>query len=224
MKKLLFLLLAFAALHPVISQESKYMPDAIQVSAARSFHGTGDLSGLSFDVSYEHSLNKRLDLSNGLTTTIHSGKDSNPVFTIILPNQPPQTFKAPDQSLLRYTTAGIQITSVLNFNIIALPKHKFRIGGGTVLRYESSSAPSGWGYSYNPLENPAPVYTFREYNNLHQLSIGYNLGLSYLFQLSSRHQMGFKVYFQNDTNGSVITHAGLVFGRFVQLTDRRKNF
>lgn len=216
MKKLLLLIQVFALWHPAFSQSRQHMPHALQLTAARSFHGTGDLSGMSFDVSYEYSFSRRLDLTNGLTTTIHAGKDNKTQFIISEPNQPDKIFETPDQSLLRYTTAGIQLTSVLNFNFIALPKHKIRLGCGPVLRYESSSTPKAWGYTFIPAENPLPEYTFNEYGGLHQLSVGYNLGLSYLFQISSHYQMGVKANFQNDTNGSVITNLGLVIGRYMQ--------
>jgi hypothetical protein len=215
MKKATLFLLAFAVLQAAFSQENH----ALQLSAGRSFHGTGDLPGLSLDVAYDHSFLKRLDLTTGLTTTIHSGKDRSPEFTFILPDQTTQTFKTPDRGMLRYTTAGVQLTSVLNYNFIARPRHKLRIGGGPVLRYESSSQPVGWGYTFNPNENELPVYTFGEFGNLHQLSVGYNLGFSYLFKISSRYQTGVRAWFQSDTNGSTITHLSLVFGRYLKFTD-----
>lgn len=219
MKKATLFLLACTALQAAFSQENH----ALQLSAGRSFHGTGDLPGLSLDVAYDHSFLKRLDLTTGLTTTIHSDKDRFPTITFILPDQTTQTLQAPDRGMLRYTTAGVQLTSVLNYNFIALPRHKLRLGGGPVLRYENSSQPIAWGYEFNPTKNEVPVYSFGEFGNLHQLSVGFNLGLSYIFKISHKYQAGVRAWFQNDTNGSVITHLSLVVGRYMRFSDREKN-
>lgn len=195
------------------TQPDQSIYNSLQFGAAHSTHGTGDLHGISFDLSYEHGLSKRLDWSNGFSTTIHSGKDEQVNTTFFPPGLPPQTVEAPGENLLRFTTAGFQWTSVLNFNLIVVPNHKLRLGGGTVLRYESSSQPVGYGYTIDPAVSPLPEYTFNEYGNLHQMSVGFNFGLSYLATIGSNTILGVKVNFQNDTNGSAITHLGLVLGR-----------
>ena len=57
--------------------------NSIQLSGGKSWHGTGDLTGIIVDVSYKHQLKKRIDLTSGIATTIHYGKDKG--FNFLLP-------------------------------------------------------------------------------------------------------------------------------------------
>lgn len=190
---------------------------ALQFTISQSTHGTGDLKGYSFDLSYDHSMKKRLDWTNGLTTTIHSGHDSGG-FTVTLPNQPPIVVNPETKRFLHYTTAGVQLTSVLNFNILALPRHKLRIGAGPVFRYETTSYPESWSYTLESSNEPIPIYTFSYQGNVNQFSIGYNFGLSYYAAITKKFQLGVKAFFQSDTNGAAITHLGMSIGRFIQFS------
>ena len=213
MKKTLgFLLLAFM-LNDAFAQSN----DALQFTISQSTHGTGDLKGFSFDLSYDHSLKRRFDWTNGLTTTIHSGHDRGE-YTIFFPNQPPIVVNPDSKSFLHYTTAGVQLTSILNFNILAFPRHKLRIGVGPIFRYESSSYPESWSYTLEATDEAVPVYTFNYQGDTNQFNIGYSFGLSYFAAITKKYQLGIKVFFQNDTDGASITHLGLSIGRFLQLS------
>ncbi|MCC6724222.1 MAG: hypothetical protein IT258_06890 [Saprospiraceae bacterium] len=215
-KTLAFLLLAFLA-----SSAFAQTKDALQLTVSRSSHGTGDLLGYSFDLSLDHPISRRFDWTNGLTTTIHSGKDDGVVFTFMLPNQPPVVISPNPRNYLHYTTTGVQITSVLNLNILALPRHKLRIGAGPIIRYESSSYPRSWSYTVNAdnTSNPdevRPIYTFDYPSKTDQLNVGFTFGLSYYAAITKKFQLGIKAFFQDDMDGAAITHLGLSVGRFLQ--------
>ncbi|GEM_PF-5346635 len=171
------------------------LPDALQVRASYSTHSSGDLQGFSLDLGIAHPFGRRFDMVNGITTTIHT--------------------QAP--SPLPTTTAGLQLTSVFNFNlnlVSRLPK-QVKIGAGPILRYESTSVPEVFGYT---LDNGTSTIFLSNINKLNTFAIGYNVGVGFISQLGTKHQLGFRLSFQSDTNVATITHAGLVLGRFVQFS------
>jgi putative salt-induced outer membrane protein YdiY len=116
--------------------------------------------------------------------------------------------------MLHYTTAGIQLNSMVNFSLISLPRHKFRIGGGTVLRYQSSSLPDVYGIYFNN-DPDDPTYRFNFYNQQNIFTIGYSFDISYIAKVSNKFQLGIKAQFQNDTNGDAITQLSLIVGRYL---------
>ena len=177
---------------------------SIQLSGGRSWHGTGDLKGIMFDVSYDHTIKKRIDFSNGLTTTIHYGKDDELIG--IFPNP------ASGENLLRFTTAGIQLTSLMNFAFLYSPDNQLKVGGGPILRFQSSSLPDIYAYYQDPNVFPAPFYVFNYRTKQNTFSIGYAFGVTYLTKISLKYEVGIKAFFQNDTNGDAITSISLILG------------
>jgi hypothetical protein len=175
------------------------MPNAVQISGGYSTHGTGDLLGFAVDFSYEHSLSNRFDLTNGITTTVHNDNSSP------LPG----------------LTVGVQLTSIFNtnLNLVSKSPKKIRIGAGAVLRYESTSLPVSYSTFTDPNISPDPIVIISNPNKLNTVAIGYNFGLSFLSQVSHKHQLGIRMSFQSDTNGSAITQVNLIFGRFVRLVE-----
>ncbi|MGE5106177.1 MAG: hypothetical protein ACM3H8_01420, partial [Sphingobacteriales bacterium] len=48
-------------------------------------------------------------------------------------------------------------------------------------------------------------------------SVGYSFGLSYLFKISNKYEIGVRALFQNDTNSDAITQISLSLGHFLSL-------
>ena len=184
-------------------------PPSIQFSLGKSWHGTGDLTGVAADILYEKNLSKRLFFSNGLTTTIHSGKDKG--FNSLLPGT------SPDNRLMRFTTAGLQLTSLLHYTLLSFPNQKFRIDGGGVLRFQSTSFPEQYNYVQNTNIYPEPFYVIYVPGKQNTFSAGYSFGLSYIVTVSSKYEVGIKALFQNDTNSDAITQISFIIGRFLNI-------
>ena len=180
---------------------------SVQLSCGKSWHGTGDLNGIIFDVSYDYNIKKRIDFSNGLTTTIHYGKDQE--LSGLSFNS------SPDEKLLRFTTAGIQLTSLMNFALLYSIDNQLKFGVGPILRFQSTSLPDIYSYYQDPNVFPEPFYVFNNYTKPNTFTIGYNFGITYLTKISLNYEIGIKAFFQNDTNGDAITSISLILGRFL---------
>jgi hypothetical protein len=89
------------------------------------------MDGIGAEVNYEHFLAKLVSISTGLATTIHYKKDNG------FNDQRPGS--TPDARLMRFTTAGLQINSLLNFSVLSLASHQIQVGGGPLLRFQSTS-------------------------------------------------------------------------------------
>ena len=184
----------------------KNFKDNINLYVGRSFHGTGDLSGIYFTAEYGHFINRKLEISGNITTTIHSGS-----FGLFL-NSPSESFDAS----FRYVTAGLQAGSKLGFAFLNHPKHILKVQGGAFARYQSSSLPNQYGVTFPPSVNyPEPVFTFRHREKQNIYTLGYVVDVSYTYITAMQWMVGAKAGFQNDTNGDVITYYGIVLGKIL---------
>ena len=179
--------------------------NSIQLSGGKSWHGTGDLTGIIVDVSYKHQLKKRIDLTSSIATTIHYGKDKG--FNFLLPGS------SPEERLINFTTAGIQLNSILNYSLIYSRDNQLKAGAGLVLRFQSSSRTGSYSYYQDPSIFPEPFYVFYNTEKQNIFAAGYTFGLSFLTKLSSNYEIGLKAFFQNDTNADAITYISLIIGR-----------
>ncbi len=200
---LLAALLATCAHAQQNTTSANLMPDAVQVSAGYSTHGTGDAKGVFLDFTWDNSLNRRFDWSNSLGATIHSGTIFQPIVL-------------PEKNSYYFTTAGLQWASMTHFNVLGMPEHKLRIGAGVVARYESSSQPKVVSLYDDPEIFPDPFFVINDAGVHQTLAVGYIAGVSYLAQLSPQWQAGLRASFQNDTNGAAILQLGVTLGRFIQ--------
>ncbi|MEP7231774.1 MAG: hypothetical protein ABI691_16040 [Ginsengibacter sp.] len=202
MKKIISLTLLLAIAGTSLAQKNS---NSLLISAGKSWHGTGDLNGIIAEVAYAHKFKKRLELSAGFTTTINYGKDRG--FNGFMANA------SPDERLLRFTAAGIQLTPVLNFAILYTPAFQIKIGAGPIARFQSSSFPQVYGYYQDTAYFPLPFYTFYDNGKQNTFTAGYTVGATINVCLSKNYETGLKTFFQNDTNGDVITSISLIIGK-----------
>ena len=202
MKKILLLTTCYLFSIALAAQETS---NSIQLSGGKSWHGTGDLTGIIVDVSYKHHLKKRIDLTSGIVTTIHYGKDK--AFNFLSPGS------SPEERLINFTTAGIQLNSIINYSLIYSRDNQLKAGAGLILRFQSSSRTGGYSYYQDPSIFPEPFYVFYNMEKQNIFTAGYTFGLSFLTKISSNYEIGLKAFFQNDTNGDAITYISLIIGR-----------
>ena len=202
MKKILLLTTCYLSSIALAAQETS---NSIQLSGGKSWHGTGDLNGIIVDVSYKHHLKKRIDLTSGIATTIHYGKDKG--FNSLLPGS------SPEERLINFTTAGVQLNSILNYSLFYSRDNQFKAGAGFVLRFQSSSRSGNYAYYQDPSIFPEPFYVFYITERQNIFAAGYTFGLSFLTKISSNYEIGLKAFFQNDTNADAITYISLIIGR-----------
>lgn len=202
-KNLPFVLFAVIFLSPGVTAQ-KNVKNNFHLYFGRSFHGSGDLSGICFTAEYGHFINKKLEISGNITSTMHWGS-----FGLFL-NSPNESFDAS----FRYGTAGLQAGSKLGFDFLNLPNHILKAQGGSFVRYQSSSLPDQYGVTFPPAINyPEPVFTFRHEEKQNIFTVGYVAELSYAYITNNQWMLGAKAGFQNDTNADVITYYGIVLGK-----------
>jgi len=207
MKKSLLLTTCYLFQIVLVAQETS---NSIQLSGGKSWHGTGDMNGIIVDVSYKHQLKKRIDLTSGIATTIHYKKDKG--FNYLSPGS------SPEERLLNFTTAGIQVNSILNYSFVHTRDNQLKAGAGILFRFQSSSGPHSYAYYQDPGIFPEPFYVFYNTEKQNIFAAGYTFGLSFLTRISSNYEIGLKALFQNDTNADAITYISLIIGRNLRRT------
>jgi hypothetical protein len=211
--KLTLTLLVFTLFFEMAAAQQEV--NSFQLSVGPSWHGTGDLRGFAVGVTYEHDYTKRFSLANGLTTTIHYGKDQ--AFNSLFPGI------SPEERLMRFTTAGIQLHSLAGLAILSTADHKLKVDAGVILRFQSTSYPAAYSYYQDSTVFPEPFYVIYDIGKQNTLSPGYTFGLSYLTKISMQYQLGIKAFFQNDTNADAITGVSLTIGRLLPRLRQRRD-
>jgi hypothetical protein len=197
------LLIPFLFLFPAICF-SQNEHNSLLLSGGKSWNGTGDFDGFVAEFAYSRKIKERIEFFNGLTTTIHYGKDRG--FSGLSGSLPPE-------ETLLFTTAGIQLTSVLNFALINSFDNQLKLGAGPIFRFQSTSLLEQYGYYQDPQYFPEPFYVIYKAGKQNTFSPGYTVGITFQTKVTLKYEAGIKAFFQNDTNGDVITYVSLIFGR-----------
>lgn len=203
MKTISLLLFLFSFI--VLSAQNILPQKQIQVFAGKSFHGTGDMKGISFNSEYQQYFKKRLSWSLGLGGTIHDG--SFPVFF----NDP--SGNETDGSI-RYTTAGVQVFSHVGYSILKTNEHMFQIRFGGLIRYQSSSYYDDVTVLY-PIATglPVPVNIFKNTTPQKTFAFGGSGQILYNYSLKNNITAGILAGIQTDTNGDAITQLSFIIGK-----------
>ncbi len=181
----------------------------VSINAGPSLHGTGDLGGFSLGLMHDYDFSRRLGISNGLTTTIHYGRDGS--YNYVSPGG------AGENRGLHFTTAGIQLNSVGQYHIVTKRDIKLSFYAGALLRFQSTSMPSMYGVSRNLAVYPEPFYVIYQNGKANTITPGYLTGFTLRARIAPKYFAGIRAGFQNDTNGDVITVASLLFERVFAL-------
>ncbi len=167
-------------------------------NAHYSFHGTGDLSGTKLEFGYEKKLGKRYGFYNNIGMTIHSGKES------FSSNNNVSQLNARYNNM-QFVTTGIQ-TSPTFYRYSK--RGDVKIGAGMVARFQTSSMPSTYSISTQPATQGIFLTSIREMEP-NSFSLGYLISVELHLISIKKKDLGFQLFFQNDTRGDVITGFGL---------------
>lgn len=177
----------------------------VQIFGGKSFHGTGDMKGISFNTEYQQYFKKKISWSLGLGGTIHDG--SFPVF-----------FTDPSgnniDGSIRYVTAGVQVFSHLGYSILKTNEHQFQIRFGGLIRYQSSSYYDDVTVLY-PIATglPVPVNIFQNSTPQKTFAFGGSGQILYNYTLKGNIVVGILTGIQTDTNGDTITQLSIIIGK-----------
>lgn len=174
------------------AQAPKYR--AFSGALSYATHGSGDMIGAAVEFGYEFGLSQRLSLYNNLGFTFHGQRG----YYISSPETAPY-----------FVTAGIQTTPTLLFAVINGKHQKLKIGGGGVARLQINGHPNAYGVRSSP---NGDIYIFRESEGV-RFNVGYRFGFEYVFLGRPKYDLGFRSFFQNDTNGDALLMLGLQFSR-----------
>jgi hypothetical protein len=161
----------------------------------KSYNGTGDMKGFDINVSKRKKINNTFDWYYGSSLTLHFRSSSS-----VINNG--------DPSPLKFQTFGIQGESGITFKLFEniIP---FHISTSPIVRFQSTTFPSEYSKPYLTLyDSPTNDYLKPIPNNL---SVGYKVQLELGLLKIRKSRIFFNSYFQNDTNGDVITGLGFVF-------------
>jgi hypothetical protein len=167
-------------------------------NAHYSFHGTGDLSGTYIEFGYEKKLGKRYGFYNNIGMSIHSRKE------FFSSNNNTSQLNA-RYNAMQYVTTAIQ-TSPTFYRYSK--RGDVKIGAGMVARYQTSSRPSRYSISPQPATQGIFTTSIREMNP-NSFSLGYKISVELHLLSIKKTDLGFQMFFQNDTKGDVITGFGL---------------
>ena len=167
-------------------------------NAHYSFHGTGDLTGTKLEFGYEKRFGKRYGFYNNIGMTIHSGKESFSSNSNVSPINA-------RYNTMQFVTTGIQ-TSPTFYRYSK--RGDVKIGAGMVARYQTSSQPSTYSISPQPAGQGTFTTSIREMQP-NSFSLGYLISVELHLLSIKKTDLGFQLFFQNDTRGDVITGFGL---------------
>jgi hypothetical protein len=168
-------------------------------------HGTGDMKGIVYGVSYRNYLSRRLSVAADLRSTINNSIE--PIFYA------GPAGRITDGSI-RFTTAGVQVGVNAGFSIIRSREHEFMVSLGGFGRYQSSNYPDIYSISYNQ-SNPlqGPTVSFDNRSPQKTFTAGYLVQTRYNYTFLNKFFAGPGLAFQNDTNGDVISEIIFFIGR-----------
>jgi hypothetical protein len=130
--------------------------------------------------------------------TIHSGKES------FSSNNNVSQLNA-RYNTMQYVTTGIQ-TSPTFYRYSK--RGDVKIGAGMVARFQTSSMPSTYSISPQPAGQGTFITSIREIQP-NSFSLGYLISVELHLISIKKTDLGFQLFFQNDTRGDVITGFGL---------------
>lgn len=130
--------------------------------------------------------------------TIHSGKES------FSSNNNASQLNA-RYNTMQFVTTGIQISPTF---YRYSKRGDVKIGAGMVARYQTSSKPSIYSFSPQPAVQGTSITSIREMEP-NSFSLGYLISVELHLISIKKKDLGFQLFFQNDTRGDVITGFGL---------------
>ncbi len=159
-----------------------------------SLNGTGDMKGFDINVAKRKSINKKFDWYYGSSLNLHFRGASH-------------TISGGNPPTLKFQTFGIQAESGITMKLFG-SKSPLKISTSPIIRFQSTTYPSIYQSSYDPISNAWRHTIIQSIPN--RLSLGYKVQLELGLIKMKKSSMSFSANFQNDTRGDVITGLGIV--------------
>lgn len=170
----------------------------LNFNAYYSFHGSGDLSGTLLEIGQERKIGKRYSFYTNLGVTIHSGQEIGSAG--VSPLRLNYAYNA-----LQSQTIGVQATPML---YRYSKRGDIKIGVGLAARYQMGSFNA---YGASSISGSAQ-YQYSIYEaQPNSFSLGYRINVGLILLENRKNKLGLEIFFQNDTEGDVITGLGLSF-------------
>ncbi|GLU51023.1 hypothetical protein [Dyadobacter frigoris] len=184
------------------SQLNKYA----SITGGFSKHGSGDMRGISENITFGKYFHKKLSWTTALGATIHDG--SYRITSIQADGN------VMDHSY-RYTAGGLQISGGIAYSFMRGKRNEFGIRASAILRYQSSSYFDKLIIIFDPKTTSLPYPATYIFNSTPQktYAVGGSPELFYNHSLGKSFFLGTTANFQADTNGDVITNLSLSVGK-----------
>ena len=203
-----YLFLTFLTFTTIAHSQETYLRNTITGEFGLNKHGSGDITGFTYGVRYNHVLNKTFDLIFSFEATLNDREDRE--FLWEDPNNGNIYNSTPHD-----VNAGFQTNVGIGLNVINSKKHKFGINPSIFGRYSANSLFDMYSTDYPALTGfPVPIrYYYRdEAGNGNVLTAGASLRLFYNYRISDKYFIGINPGFQLDLYGDAILFTTLSFG------------
>lgn len=206
MNKILFFILVLS-LFGFTLQGQDVKKSFIQFNFGIGTHGSGDIAGYQYGISYAQEFRKKLYLQVGFDGSLHDTSEVQLFFEDDRGNS--------FDSTLHSVTAGFQLMAGLKYNIIESNSHEFGLSLLPFFRYQATSLNDMVDTLFPPITDlPVPVRVIIRTDPARTTAVGGSLRLAYQYNLENSFFVGFIGAFQGDTNGDIISNVSLKFGKF----------
>ena len=169
------------------------------------FHGTGDIVGFSYGVSFEQKFSKNWLWSLSFDSSLNDSEDLYFIYE--------DQFGDIVNSTLHDVTAGFQLTSGIGYRFINKPKHRFALHPGLFIRYQATSLNDELEILFPGLTGfPIPIRIIENYNDNSTWAVGGVMRFQYDYLIKAKYFLGLQLAWQTDTNGDAISHLALRLG------------
>jgi hypothetical protein len=192
MKKCIMFIIVSFSITKITAQTSK--PIFNSFGFHYSLNGTGDMKGFDINVAKRKSINKTFDWYYGSSLNLHFRGATH-------------TISGGNPPTLKFQTFGIQAESGLTTKLFG-NNSPLKISTSPILRFQSTTYPSTYQSSYDPIFNAWRHTIIQSIPN--RLSLGYKVQLELELIKMKKSRMSFSANFQNDTRGDVITGLGII--------------
>lgn len=182
------------------------LPESLVFNFGRSKHGTGDIPGYQYGITYSQNFSKRAYYSIGFEGSLHDRK------------QIPFFYENPDGSITNSTlndvTGGFQLVGGIGYNFIASTHHNFGLGIGVLGRYQSTSINYVQETLFPALTQfPIPIRIISNDDKQRTITLGGVLKVNYYYKFTNNWLLGTTAAFQTDTRGDTLPYITIGFGK-----------
>lgn len=202
---LLFLMLLISVL--LTAQESgTNNSSSIMFHFGRNIHGTGDIPGYQYGITYSKNFSKNIYYSIGFEGSLNDAEQRSFIY------------EDPEGNLfdgtLNDVTGGFQLVASIGYSFIKTTHSDFGVSVGALGRYQTTSIGTSVEILYPPITGyPIPIRMILNDEPYRTLAFGGVLKLNYNYTFKKGFILGLMPGFQIDTNGDTLPYITLGIGK-----------